>query len=63
MQGHSCFLGLGGTRAPFHSLLLLRAVLDNPGMALDLIERNSLRRIKNQQLQSISERIIYVENV
>lgn len=53
MQGAShslCFALLGRTRTSFHSPIIFLAVLDNPRMTLDLLERDSLRGIKNKKL-------------
>lgn len=43
----SCFAILGGARAP---LGIFRAMLDDPRMTLDIVKRNPLLGIQNEQL-------------
>lgn len=47
MQGSSYFAVLGGTRAPFW---VLHTVLDDPRVALNLVQGNALLGVENKEL-------------
>lgn len=56
MQGSShgsCFGLFGRTRTPLNSSIIFYTMLDNPRMTLDLLERDSLRGIKNKKLDNL----------